>query len=209
MRIYDISTPLSSETPIYKGDPAFRLRFHQRLEKGHSHTLSSLFMSSHTGPHVDAPSHFLEDGGSVETLPLETLMGPAFVCHIGAEPVTRAALALASAGIPEQTQRLLLRTRSPGERLPVESQSGLLPDAAEWIVERGIRLVGIDQLSIEGVRAGIEGYPAHHLLLKAGVIILEGLDMAHAPLGLHTLYCLPLKVMKAEGAPARAVLIQE
>ncbi|MBM3924827.1 MAG: cyclase family protein [SAR202 cluster bacterium] len=205
MRIHDISLPLSPDTPIYPGDPPFRLRFHQRLEKGHPYTLSSIFMSSHTGTHIDAPSHFIQDAGSVETLPLNALIGPAYVCRVGPGPISSATLE--SLGIPQATQRLLLRTRLSGWGSSTESESGLLADAAQWLVERGVNLVGIDQLSIEGSSAGDRGYPAHHLLLGAGIVILEGLDLSSAPLGLRTLYCLPLKILKAEGAPARAVLV--
>jgi arylformamidase len=207
MRIHDISMTLSANTPIYRGDPLFRLRLHKRLDKGDPYTLSGIFMSNHTGTHVDAPSHFIQGAGAVEALPLDALMGPAFVCHVGPRPVSRAVLE--SVAIPEQTQRLLLRTRPPGQGVSLESDSSLTGDAAEWLVERGVRLVGIDQLSIEGASAGAESYPAHRILLKAGVVILEGLELASAPLGLHTLYCLPLNVLNAEGAPARAVLVQQ
>ena len=196
--IYDISTPLSPETTVYRGDPRFRLRFLKRLEKGDPFALSHISMGSHTGTHVDAPSHFIKDGASVEDLSLGTLTGPAFVYHAG-EGVISSEM-LASAEIPPGTQRLLLATggTKPG---------GVSLEAARWLVGQDIKLVGIDRLSIDSDDA--KAYPVHIELLGHGIAIIEGLHLKDVPTGEYCLYCLPLKIPGAEGAPARAMLVKD
>ena len=182
---------------MYRGDPRFRLRFLKRLEKGDPFALSHISMGSHTGTHVDAPSHFIKDGASVEDLSLGTLTGPAFVYHAG-EGVISSEM-LASAEIPPGTQRLLLATggTKPG---------GVSLEAARWLVGQDIKLVGIDRLSIDSEDA--KAYPVHIELLGHGIAIIEGLRLKDVPAGDYYLYCLPLKIPGAEGAPARAILVK-
>ena len=201
MRTYDISTPLSAETAIYKGDPSFRLRYLSRLEKGAPFSLSALSMASHSGTHVDAPAHFIQGAATVEELPLEALMGLAYLYDAG--PVVIDSEALEAARIPHGVERLLIRTIS--ETGSTDSDIGLSLEGAKWLLKRNIRLVGVDRLSIEPDR--YNEYPVHKALLKSGVVIVEGLSLEGVPPGMYQFYCLPLKVVGAEGAPARAVLV--
>lgn len=174
---------------------------------GHKENVSRLDCDVHTGTHVDAPRHVFRDGKSVEQLPLDTLMGPAFVAYLpNAASIT--ARDLARLGLPPRVKRLLLRTSNSnlwarGSRGFCTKYVALTPAASQWVVDQGIQLVGIDYLSIQ--RFG--GSPmTHRVLLKAGVIILEGLNLAKVRPGMYELICLPLKLVDAEGAPARAVL---
>ena len=201
MQIYDISSPLSKETSTYKGDPAFRLRFISQIEKGSSFSLSSIFMASHTGTHVDAPSHFISGSPTVENLSLQLLIGPAYVYT--ADSMTVDHIALDSSHVPPDTKRLLIKTNMKKTRS--DPKIGLTLDGAQWLLENGVQLVGIDQLSIEPDNHN--NYIVHKTLLNAGVIIVEGLILSHVPEGEYELYCLPLKVVGAEGAPARAILV--
>ena len=209
MPIHDISRPLSAQLPVWPGDPPVEIA---RLGTGAGSepSVSRVCLSSHAGTHVDPPAHYLRDGTTVDRLPLDVLVGPAWLAHL-AGPSHVTATALAAAGIPAGTQRLLLRTANSDAPLnPADfdpSFIGLTEDAARWLLAAGIRLVGIDGPSIEPFES--PGDPGHRLLLGAGVIIVEGLVLAGVSPGPYQFYCLPLPIAGGDGAPARAVLIDE
>jgi len=219
-RILDISLPLSVATPAWPGDPPFAMTRLADMASGDMATVSHLSMSAHAGTHVDAPAHFLTGGADVADLPLEAMIGPAYLADAvaaagpprrgaGATPPSLTASDLAAIGIPDGVERLLLRTRGPGHEAPPAGVFdpefvALAPDAARWLVERRLRLVGIDGPSIAPMA---DAGTTHRVLLRAGVVIVEGLDLRDAAAGHHDLVCLPLRVPGAEGAPARAVLI--
>ncbi len=211
--IHDISAPLRPDLPHWPGETGLRRQVLSDLASGDTATVSELCLGAHTGTHIDAPSHFLVDAGGIETVPVDALVGPALV--IGLEdlsgPITAAELA--RAGIPAGTERLLVKTSNSGwstrdDRFR-ENFIAFDPTAASWCVDRGIRLLGIDYLSIEPFGSGKVGHPVHKLLLRAGVVILEGLDLDRVPAGPYLLAALPLRVPGAEAAPTRAVLLEE
>jgi len=209
MRIYDISVTISSNLPVWPGDPRVILERVSKLEDGADANVSRLEMGVHLGTHVDAPYHFL--GGkepTTEQMSLKTLTGRVYVLHLpDIELIT--AEHLKKSEIPPRTRRILFRTRNSelwAQKI-TEFQPNfvaLSADAAQYLVDKGIRLVGIDYLSIAPYDAiG----PTHQILLKAGVIIVEGLDLSTVSQGRYTLHCLPLKLAGSDGAPARAILI--
>jgi len=203
----DISIPLHSDIPTWPGSPGIRLHWYKRLDAGDDCNNSRLDCDAHAGTHVDAPAHFLENGASVEQLPLEVLIGPAIVAHLREVSAITAA-DLARLALPAGAKRLLLRT-SNSELWAVEMTGfkkdyvALTQDAAQWIVSQGIRLVGVDYLSVGSYEDGII---THQILLGAGVVVLEGLNLYDVNPGEYELVCLPLKLVGADGAPARAVL---
>ena len=207
--VYDISLPIHNEMTVWPGDPGVQVGRTLRLEDGDSANVSQIQMGAHTGTHVDAPFHFLPDGPPVDTLPLDVLTGPAVVCHL--PDVTAIDSAdLEALNLPANARRLLFKTRNSDlwardERAFREDFVALTPDAARWIVARGIRLVGVDYLSVQ--RFHDEKPTTHVTLLQAGVIVIEGLNLAAVPPGTYDLFCLPLKLAGADGAPARAILI--
>jgi len=204
--IYDVSIPLRPGMATYAGEPGPALDFQKLISRGDSANVSVLSLGSHTGTHVDAPYHFLDGESTVEAMSPEALIGPAHVLeHTGAKHVTAADLETAS--IPTGAKRLLLKT--PNSRFWDDDDFhtnfvGLTGGAARWLVDRGFVLVGIDYLSIEEFRAPT--HEVHSILLKAGVVIVEGLDLRNVPAGAYTMVCAPLKVVGAEGAPARVFL---
>ncbi len=206
--IYDVTFTLSPAFPVWPGDPAVRLEQIASMEAGDEANVSALAMSVHVGTHVDAPHHFLNDGRTVENLPLEALIGP---CRLVTLPETLdavSAAALEAANIPPDTERLLLRTRNAAlwRESPQRFRRdfvAITADGAEWLVARGLRLVGVDYLSVAPFTAPV---PTHRILLGAGVVVLEGLNLADVPDGDYRLYCLPLKLRGADGAPARVIL---
>ncbi len=209
MKVFDISVPLRPDIPTYEGEPGPRLEFRKLLSKGDSATVSVLSLGSHTGTHVDAPSHFLDGAHGVEKLPLDALVGWAYVAefsgntHITAED-------LDSMAIPNDCRRLLFKTRNgPYWDDPEFHRDfiALASDAATKLAVAGIRLVGIDYLSIERFHAS--PHEVHETLLASGVVILEGLDLRRVTAGGYFLVCAPLNVVGAEGAPARAFLIDQ
>ncbi|HEU4760241.1 MAG TPA: cyclase family protein [Dehalococcoidia bacterium] len=209
MAVYDISVPLAPGMVTYAGEPGPHLDFHSLISRGDSANVSALSLGSHTGTHVDAPRHFLDGAATVEAFPLEALVGPAHVIeHAGPGHVTAADLA--AAALPDDTRRLLVKTTNGRFWDDDEFHTdfiGLASDAAPWLVERGYLLVGIDYLSIERFHA--PGHPVHKTLLGAGVVILEGLDLRRVAAGRYFLVCAPLKLVGAEGAPARVFLLDE
>jgi arylformamidase len=220
-RIHDITLLLSPELPVWPGDPPVELVRVSDLAAGDPFSLTRLSTSAHAGTHVDAPAHFLADGATVEALDLDALIGPALVLALPDLAAIDAAsldealdAALTALGQPRSTgaERLLLRTANSQRRAQGVPEAEILADfvaltadGARWLVERGVRLVGIDGPSI----APLEDIDTpHRVLLGAGVVVVEGLDLARVAPGEYTLVCLPLKLAGADGAPARAVLVE-
>ncbi len=173
--------------------------------------MSQLHLGTHTGTHVDPPWHFVDGGATVDHLAPEVFFGPAAVADLRGATGDIGPAELEELALPEAATRLLLRTRNSElwNRLPAEFPDryvALGVEGARWMVDRGIRLVGIDFLSIEA--GGPPDFPVHHTLLEAGVVIVEGLDLRAAEPGDYTLACFPLKLLDGDGAPARAVLIE-
>ena len=209
MKIYDISLPISPEMPVWPGDPPVVLEKVSSMDAGAHDNVSRLECSVHTGTHVDAPHHFLNDHRTVEALSLEVLTGPAQVIQIPEDVGLITAVILEKAAVPSGTLRLLLRTRNSlfwehDELEFARDFVGISLDGAEWLVQTGVKLVGIDYLSVAPYG---QSTPPHLALLKPGIVILEGLDLSAVSPGIYDLYCLPLKLVGSDGAPARAILI--
>jgi arylformamidase len=204
-RYYDVTVPLSAAVPVFPGDPRFHLEFTHRIADGQPYNVARVTMGAHSGTHVDAPYHFLADGGTVDQLPLEILMGKCRVIEMAArDRIERADL---EAQDLRNDLRVLLKTRMSGQLRVGEFQQDfvyLTPDAARYLVQAGIKLIGIDYLSVE--KFGSEDFAAHHALLGAGVVIIEGLDLSEVEPGEYEMTCLPLRLVGADGSPARVVL---
>ncbi|MEO6864694.1 MAG: cyclase family protein [Gemmatimonadaceae bacterium] len=209
-KIYDVSVQIRDGGLVYPGNPEIRISLQQSIALGAGANVSSVAFGSHTGTHVDAERHFFDNGLTVDQIPLETLMGPATVLEYGpgTTSVTRADL---EGHNLSGVERVLLKTRNSSylTQDPVfhPDFTYLAPEGAEYLVQLGVKLVGIDYLSIEQFHSG------HHLthltLLGAKVVIVEGLNLIDVPAGKYDLYCLPIKLAGCDGAPARAVLISE
>jgi arylformamidase len=204
-RIFDVTVPLSAEVPVYPGDPGFSMEPTREIGKGDPYNLARLSLGTQTGTHVDAPYHFLADGATVDALPLEILLGKARVVELlGRDRVDRTDLEELDL---RDDLRVLFKTRMAGQmRIPqfAADHVYLTEDAATYLVQAGIKLVGIDYLSFE--KPGSLEFPAHHALLSAGVVIVEGLDLSAVEAGEYDLVCLPLRILGADGAPARVLL---
>lgn len=208
MRIYDITVTLSAEIPTWPGDPPLIMERFDKIEAGDNTNTTRFEMSAHTGTHVDAPYHFINHGKGVDQLSLKILTGRVYVLHLPEVNVVTAA-DLEKADIPPRTRRLLIRTRNSeywakGVKEFQTDFVGLTADAAEYLVKRGVKLIGVDYLSVAPYK---QSRPTHEILLRANVIIIEGLNLAEVAQGRYMLYCLPLKLRGADGAPARAILI--
>jgi arylformamidase len=211
MKFFDISLPINHRLPVWPGDPQIVLERYRNISKGDSSTDSRLACSVHSGTHVDAPAHFIEDGTTVEHLPLEILVGAVIVAEFPKIDRITPDL-LENQKLPSQTKRLLLKTKNsdlwadPCHQFNPDFVA-LSAESAGWMVNKGIKLVGIDYLSIQMFK---DTQPlTHRILLKAGIIILEGINLREVNPGEYQLICLPLKLTGGEGAPARAVLIEE
>ncbi len=208
--VLDISMPLVTGVPIWPGSPGFSAEQHLSLAAGDIANATLIRLDAHCGTHVDAPRHVVPDGATLDEVGLEPLIGTAWVSDAsGHELIDERTLA--ESQIPAGTERLLLRTDNasrPGmDRAPFqEDYVALTPDGAQWIVRRGIRLIGIDYLSIQRFS---DPPDTHEILLNAGVLILEGLDLRAANAGSWMLFCLPMRLIGTEAAPARAVLLKE
>jgi arylformamidase len=203
-RAYDVTVPLTPSLPAYPGDPRFEIEV-QPHEGAAPYVVSRLTLSSHTGTHVDAPTHFHGDRPSVDQLPVEILLGKARVVELTArERIERADLETEDL---RDDLRVLLKTRMSGQLLKSAFQEDhvyLSREAALYLAQAGIKLVGFDYLSID--RYGATDFPAHRALLDAGVVLVEGLDLSEVPPGEYDFFCLPLRLVGGDGAPARVVL---
>ena len=210
-RLIDVSVPIHSDMLTYPDDPTASVDRVVDMHEGETSNLSVLSMSTHTGTHVDPPIHFVADGATIDQVPLDITVGPAVVVDMrGVQTIGERELE--DADLPDGTERVLFLTDWSArwaEASPAfpASYTALALDGARWLMERGIRLVGTDFISIEDADAGGGTYPVHLELLGSGVIILEGLDLREAPAGSYTLWCLPLKIQDGDGGPARAVLV--
>jgi arylformamidase len=208
MRTYDITLTITPEMIVWPGDPSVNLQRISSIASGDSSNVTKISMSCHTGTHVDAPDHFMNNGKTVESLSLDLLIGRAYVLNLPNINLITASV-LMDADIPPRTRRLLFKTRNSdfwtnGNKEFQTDFVGLSVDAAELLVDRNVKLVGIDYLSIAPYK---QGKPVHTILLDAGVVIIEGLDLSRVSQGRYTLHCLPLKLGGAEGAPTRAILV--
>lgn len=207
-RIYDISMPVRNGGLVYPGNPEIRIELQQAIARGAGANVSSVDFGSHTATHVDAPRHFSDAGVPVDKLSLDDLIGPALVIRFDDSVMAITRSDLEGKNIEGHT-RVLFATRN--SRLQVESDTFVpdytyvAPDAAEYLVTMGIKVVGVDYISVEQFHSG--HHRTHHALLDNAVIIIEGLQLGDIPEGVYELVCLPLKLEGCDGAPARAVLI--
>lgn len=208
--IYDVSVPIQNGMPVWPSDPPVKLTAHAHLSRDKSHTVrvTSIEMGSHTGTHVDAPAHFVEGGKTLSEIPLDVFVGPATVFEIpGVRSISRRNLQdLDWTGI----ERVLFKTDNSAHWSDgrfFEEFVYLEPGAGDFLVSRGIRLVGIDYLSID--RFGSEKHPAHFALLPHGVVLLEGLNLSKIFPGPYRMVALPLNLQHADGAPTRVILIDD
>jgi len=205
--IYDVTVPVTNTMPTWPGDPPVQLISKSHLSRDKSHTvrLTAIEMGSHTGTHIDAPYHFVEGGRRLHEIPLDQLMGKATVLEMtGVRSIGRKDMErLKWDGI----ERVLFKTENSNHWQDpkfYEDFVYLEPDGAELLVERGIRLVGIDYLSIDKFKS--EKHPAHFVLLTKNVVILEGLNLNSIPAGEYSLFALPLNLQDTDGAPTRVIL---
>jgi arylformamidase len=205
MRIIDVSVPLDSSLPTYPGNTPFSLEPIKRIQQGGSSNVSSLHMSAHGGTHVDAPRHFFDDQPGTEALPLDLLLGRARVIEVRSpDGITADDLRTIDFS---QDVRLLIKTRNSQYWGSPEFQTGyagVTESAARLIVDRGIKVLGVDYLSVEEFKK--PGAPAHHILLGGGTIVIEGLNLRDVDPGIYDLLCLPLPIVGSDGAPARVIL---
>jgi arylformamidase len=206
-RIYDISVPIRSGGLVYPGNPEIEVSLQQAVAKGAGANVSLIRFGSHTGTHADAARHFFDEGQPVDEIPLERLIGPALLIGFADEVRAVGASELETHDLKGH-KRVLLRTRNSAllsQREFARDYTYLAPDGAEYLVEKGVELVGIDYLSIEQFHSG--HHRTHRTLLAKSIVILEGLDLSVPPPGEYHLVCLPLRIEGCDGAPARAVLI--
>jgi len=208
MRTYDVTLTITHDMVVWPGDPQVDMKRLSSIDSGDNANVTQISMSCHTGTHVDAPDHFMNNGKTVESLSLDLLLGRAYVLHLPNVNLITASI-LMDADIPPRTRRLLFKTRNSDYWASgnMEFQTDFVAlsiDAAEWLVDRNVRLVGVDYLSIAPFKLG---KAVHSILLDAGVVVVEGLDLSKVSQGRYTLTCLPLKLGGAEGAPTRAILV--
>jgi arylformamidase len=211
MKIYDITLPMKPDMAVWPGNPPVQINKISSMDQGAHDNVSWLGCCVHTGTHVDSPHHFLNDHRTVDMLFLDVLIGPALVVEVPESIKEISSIVLKCLDIPLGTTRLLLKTSNSrlwkrNENTFVENYVGLSLDGAKWLVDGGIQLVGIDYLSIAPYHQGI---PIHQSLLFPGIVIIEGLDLGDVPEGIYNLFCLPLKLVGSDGAPARVVLIKD
>ncbi|HZJ00333.1 MAG TPA: cyclase family protein [Gemmatimonadaceae bacterium] len=207
-RIHDISVPVKTGGLVYPGNPDIAIELQQAVARGAGANVSAIRFGSHTGTHVDAARHFFDDGEPVDKIDLDTLIGPAIVIAFDESLMAVEAADLEKHDLAGHT-RVLLRTRNSTFLSDPEfhrDYTFLAPGGAEYLVAKGVKLVGIDYLSIEQFHSG--HHRTHRTLLAKNVVIVEGLNLRDVNAGEYDLVCLPLRLEGLDGAPARAVLIE-
>lgn len=206
--LYDVSVAISPELAVWPGDPPVAIEQAGDMSKGDAANVTRIIMGAHTGTHMDAPVHFIQGATGVDEFPLDALVGEATVAqldidhHIGAADLEKL-------NLPDNCQRLLFKTGN--SRFWQDSKTfhtdfiAVAPDGAEWLVSHGIKLVGVDYLSVEEFNAPFD-HPAHRKLLENRVVVVEGLNLSAIEPGQYTVMALPLKITGNDGAPSRVVL---
>lgn len=210
MKIYDVTVAISETVPIYEGDPKVKIDSFVSIANGSAANVSNVCFGAHTGTHVDAPNHFIDGTRTVGDLDVEKLIGPCLVVEVPADVI---AIEPEHLPVLQDIERIVFKTRNSAFWNTPED--GFRTDftyithaTAKTLADNGIKLVGIDYLSIEA--PGAEGHPVHITLLEKEIVILEGLDLREIAAGDYELICLPLKYVggTGDGAPARTVLRQ-
>ncbi len=206
----DVSLKIHPQMLTWPSDPGVGIDPASRISAGKSANVSELHCGTHTGTHIDPPLHFIEGGVSVDEIPPEVLIGPAVVADLTSVERSIGPGELESLNLDPGVERLLFHTRN-SEIWREDSQEftedyvAVSAEGAQWLVDHGIRLVGIDYLSVEHRR--IPGHPTHMTLLGAGVVIVEGLNLDGVAAGDYTFVCLPLRILGGDGGPSRALLL--
>ncbi len=206
MKIYDCSVDIETEMHSYPGDPRFTCHAVKSLDQGDLFTSYRIAFGNHVGTHVDAPAHFIKGGATVTDLPLEVLNGRARVVEIHhAEKID----------VPELQQlvlmddfRILFKTRNSmiwgNQKHFSKEYIYITEDGARFLVENGIKLVGVDYLSVD--RYGDDSFPVHRILLENQIGLVEGLNLSEVEEGEYEMSCLPMKLHGLDAAPARVIL---
>lgn len=210
MKIYDVSLKVQPGMVVWPDDPHVEVRRFASIKSGDGYNATRFAISAHTGTHVDAPFHFIDNGRKIDELNLDDLCGPVQVVQLPSNIYAIDAEVIKAVGIEPLTERVLFRTSNsdlwrlqPGKFS--KEYVGLTEDAAEMLLEMKLKLVGVDYLSVaawDHLRA------VHEMLLGAGMVLLEGLDLSGVSAGRYTLFCLPMNLAGADGAPARTILVE-
>jgi len=206
MAIFDISIGIDENLPLWPGDPELRLQWAANIEQGDLVNLTELSMGIHTGTHIDAPLHFLPNGKPIDSLSLNVFVGEAQVVAIP-QDVNLITVDILQDVCEIIAARILFKTKNSQLWETSKFQQdyvALEASAAQWLVDQGVQLVGIDYLSIAPFK---DPAPTHEILLSNDVVIIESLDLRLVKPGIYTLICLPLKLVGREAAPARAILL--
>ena len=205
--LIDISLSISTHSVVWPSSPQPKLGRRLSIENGDLVNDSNLFMNVHTGTHIDSPLHHFSNGVGADEITLESMVGEAWVLDFtGIEDISLESLA--KNWPSKKATRILLKTRNSewweeGRENFVTDYTALMPDTAKWLVDQGVKLIGIDYLSVQRYH---DPPTVHRVLLQAGVTLLEGLNLYHVQPGKYELLCLPLKLSSSDGAPARAIL---
>ena len=207
MRIFDISWPISPAMTTYKNRKDITFAENKVFDRDGVRD-SSICINTHTGTHVDAPSHFLKDGKTIDQITLDRLVGKALVIDC-----TRCIDSIDENDLKKQDIQpgdiVLLRTQNSALDPQVSFEGGFVyldQSGASFLAQKQVKAVGIDYLGIE---RGNPEHPTHTTLMHADSIIIEGLRLAHVPAGIYFMVCLPLALIGLEAAPARAILMAE
>jgi arylformamidase len=207
--IFDISLPLHSALPVWPGDPSAVIEQTQAIDRGDLYNSSRLQCSLHWGTHIDAPFHLIQSSWSIDQIPAEILLGKVQVLDVGESPsITRTVLVEYKL---KSQERIIFKTGNSRfwDEKPLKFHpefTALTADAAEYLLQLGVRLVGIDYLSLDSYES--KDLPVHKILYRKNVVGVEGLDLRKVSPGEYDLVCLPLKVLRGDGAPARVMLIK-
>ncbi len=211
MKIHDVTLTITPELVTWPGDPNVVLERVNKIEEGANANVSRMDMGVHTGTHVDAPVHFLPGQAGIETLDLNILVGPGRVIELPESVAVVDEIALSALDWSKPHTRVLFKTRNSqywraGDMTFHRDFVGINAAGAEFLVKQGVKLVGVDYLSVSPWK---QSRPVHQTLLNNAVIIIEGLDLSAVSAGEYQLYCLPMKLGGSDGAPARVILVED
>ncbi|MBI2465407.1 cyclase family protein [Candidatus Shapirobacteria bacterium] len=208
MKIYDVTLPIHKDMLVWEGDESVSIEQTATLAKDEV-ALTRFSFGSHTGTHIDAPSHFLQNGKTLDKIPLNKLIGKCRVLDLTGIKHQEIQVSDLSERNITKGDRILLKTgnfRLLRKATFPKKYISLSLEAAEFLVKKEVVLVGTDFLSIE--KKANPNHPVHKALLSKGIVNVEGLNLENVPAGKYEMICLPLHVVGVDGAPARVILVE-
>ncbi|WP_419420783.1 cyclase family protein [Legionella sp. D16C41] len=204
---YDLSVTISEQLVTFPGDPTYHLENVSSLEQGAFFHLNKIYLGNHTGTHIDFPAHVIREGKTSNDFLIDRLIGKGLIIQVPDNEISITKTFVKNQPILTNDFVFFKTANSKLSKNSTFTKNYVYiePDAAEELLKKGIKIVGIDYISVD--KYEFEDLPVHKALLANDILIVENLELNHVPNGRYTIYIMPLKINNLDGLPARVIAI--